>query len=349
MKSLVKIFLIIAGAALLAFIIFLLYASIKDYKPLPEEVVYETENPDTLLDSTVLNTFIWNIGYCGLGEDMDFFYDRGEKVITSENNFQDNLHFISKFIRNNDSVDIFLLQEVDIHSKRSYRSDQFDSIAKQLMDHHAVFAKNYQSFFVPTPLSQPMGEVKSGLAVYSKQKPAVSVRHSFPGNYAWPKSLFMLDRCFLVNRYPLNNGKELLVINTHNSAYDDGSLREMQMNHLKEFLTNEYKKGNKIITGGDWNQCPPGFMPDFAYFHFDTINVSYIPKNYLTPEWSWVYNNHIPTNRRLNIPYDKEKSLTTVIDYFLLSPGMKIIEIKTIDLDFQYSDHQPVIVKVKLE
>ena len=46
----------------------------------------------------------------------------------------------------------------------------------------------------------------------------------------------MLDRCFLVNRYPVSNGNELLMINTHNSAYDDGSLRKQQMDFLKDFL-----------------------------------------------------------------------------------------------------------------
>jgi hypothetical protein len=34
---------------------------------------------------------------------------------------------------------------------------------------------------------------------------SVSSATAFPGNYSWPMSLFMLDRCFLVNRYTLAN------------------------------------------------------------------------------------------------------------------------------------------------
>ena len=74
----------------------------------------------------------------------------------------------------------------------------------------------------------------------------------------------MLDRCFMVNRYPLENGKELLVINTHNEAFDPGEIRKAQMAYLKEFLLSEYAKGNYIIAGGDWNMSPPDFKPEFT-------------------------------------------------------------------------------------
>ena len=76
----------------------------------------------------------------------------------------------------------------------------------------------------------------------SKYDAASSVRFSFPGNFSWPLGLFFLDRCFLVNRYTLKNEKELLVINTHNSAYDDGSLRDEQLKFLKDFIQAEYKR-----------------------------------------------------------------------------------------------------------
>ncbi|MBW1867289.1 MAG: hypothetical protein JRI38_06050 [Deltaproteobacteria bacterium] len=159
----------------------------------------------------------------------------------------------------------------------------------------------------------------------------------------------MLDRCFLVNRYPVSDGKELLVINTHNSAYDDGSLRKGQMDYLKAFLTDEYGKGNYIIVGGDWNQCAPGFSPGFDGKNFDTNDYSLIDRDYLPLDWTWLYDNKTPSNRRLMIPYDPEKSLVTVIDYYLLSPNIKGVFKQTVNLDFQHSDHQPVLAKIKLK
>jgi len=170
-----------------------------------------------------------------------------------------------------------------------------------------------------------------------------------PGQYAWPKQLFMLDRCFLVMRIPVNNGKELLIINTHNEAYDDGTIRDQQMNYLKAFLLKEYNKGNYIVVGGDWNQCPPGFTPRFDGEIFDTVNNKAIERDYLPADWQWVYGSQIPTNRRLDIPYTRGLTLTTVIDFYLLSPNVRSMAVKTIDLSFENSDHQPVSLKIALQ
>ena len=160
--------------------------------------------------------------------------------------------------------------------------------------------------------------------------------------------VFMLDRCFLVDRFPLAGGRELLVINTHNSAYDDGTLKKGQMDYLHGFLTEEYGKGNYVIVGGDWNQTPYGFEPQFDKDKFDTIQLSYIGEDYLPGEWTWLYDPAVPTNRRVDIPYVSGVSQTTVIDYYLLSPNLEPLWIKGIDLNFIHSDHQPVIAGFRL-
>lgn len=160
--------------------------------------------------------------------------------------------------------------------------------------------------------------------------------------------VFMLDRCFLVDRYPLTGGKQLLVINTHNSAYDDGSLRKGQMEYLHVFLTHEFEKGNYIIVGGDWNQTPYGFQPGFEKDKFDTVQLSYIEKDYLPGEWTWLYDPSIPSNRRVDKPYVSGVSRTTVIDYYLLSPNLEPAGINGVNLDFRYSDHQPVFASFRI-
>ena len=179
-----------------------------------------------------------------------------------------------------------------------------------------------------------MGKVESGLLSLTRHTPARVDRYSFPGNYSWPMRLFMLDRCFLVQRHPLSDGHELLIINTHNSAYDDGSLRRQQMSYLRDFLLNEYRKGNYLIVGGDWNQTPFGFNPELPSHRFDTMNLTYVEKDFPAPGWNWAFDPDLPTNRRVAVPYDKATSLTTVIDCFLLSPNIGIEEVETIDLIF---------------
>ena len=348
MKKILKSILYVIIILIVAFAVFLIYASSDDYKPDEKITVLTSDNPDLLSDTTEYSLMIWNIGYCGLNKEMDFFYDGGKNVRPSEEKVKENIQGVKSFLLQNQNTDFILIQEVDKHSKRSYYFNEFDTIANAFPERTCVYGKNYDVFFVPTPPTDPMGKVNSGLMTVSKYTPEISVRHAFPGNYSWPTGLFMLDRCFLENRYTLTNGKELLIINTHNSAYDDGTLKAQQMAYLKTFLKEEYKNGNYIIVAGDWNQCPPNFTPKFKENKMDSIVKTDISPDYL-PKWNWLFDNSLPTNRRVTAPYKKGETLTTVIDFLLLSPNIKGISVKNIDVGFEYSDHQPVKASFKLK
>lgn len=343
-RPLLYLLIILVGA----FLLFLVFATVDDYRP--QEVTSHVNNnaSDQISDTSGLDLLIWNIGYAGLDASMDFFYDGGEKMRPSEEGVLHNMEGISNTLSSYLDWDYMLLQEVDKNSRRSYHIDEYELIKDLFKDYHFSFGKNYNVAFIPIPLKEPMGKVESGLMTISKYSPLSVERHSFPGNYSWPMKLFMLDRCFLVNRFETSNGKELIIINTHNSAYDDGSLRTLQMSFLKTFLLGEYRKGNYVIVGGDWNQTPHGFAPELPSHHFDTINLTYVDEGYPGPDWTWAFDSDLPTNRRVTTPYDRSTSLTTVIDYYLLSPNVQLEEVKTMDMDFEFSDHQPVQLKVHL-
>jgi endonuclease/exonuclease/phosphatase family metal-dependent hydrolase len=255
---------------------------------------------------------------------------------------------VEKFLKQNDSADFVFIQEIDKNSKRSYHLNEFDSLSRVLKTYSPFFGKNYDVFFVPVPPADPMGKVLSGLAIFSKNPPSSSIRYSFPGEYGFPKQLFMLDRCFLVNRYPLRNGKELVVINTHNEAFDPGEIRKTQMAYLKNFLLKEYNNGNYIIAGGDWNETPPDFKPEFSANKINTLQMG-MSSDYLPAEWKWVYDSRTPSNRTVIASYDPSTTTTTVIDCFLLSPNIEAISVKCINLNFENSDHNPVKIKLKLK
>jgi len=349
MKKIIKIVLIILLIPILLVIGLIAYTAMVDYSPEKIENVYKTQTADVLSDTVEYNLMLWNIGYCGLGAEMDFFYDGGKEVRSSNENVLANLLAVKAFLKQQNNIDFFLLQEIDKDSKRSYHINQFESIDSALTNYSSYFGKNYDVDFVPQPITEPMGTVLSGLATYSKYLPKTSDRYSFPGSFDFPVGLFMLDRCFLVNRYALKNGKELLIINTHNSAYDDGSLKEAEMKYLKVFLEEEYSKGNYLIVGGDWNQCPPDFKPQFCGQKFDDVDLTLIKTDYLPADWKWVFSNLVPTNRRVDIPYTKGKTATTVIDFFLISPNIESLENENIDLGFKNSDHQPAKMKIRLK
>ena len=344
LRPLLYLILFLVGA----FLLFLLYATIDDYKPEAVSVQSIEDETEIIPDSLQLKLLIWNIGYAGLDASMNFFYDGGEKMRPSKEGVLHNLEGIQSVLAPYRNYNFILLQEVDQDSKRSYHVNQYEAIKKQFAEYASHFGTNYDVGFVPIPLTEPMGKVESGLMTLSKHSPVKVERHSFPGNYSWPMKLFMLDRCFLVNRYQLSNQKELLIINTHNSAYDDGSLRAQQMSYLSDFLLDEYNKGNYLIVGGDWNQTPFGFEPELPFHHFDTVNLSYVTEDYPVAGWHWAYDSEMPTNRRVALPYNRSSSLSTVIDFYLASPNVELSEVKTLDLDFQYSDHQPVQVQASI-
>jgi endonuclease/exonuclease/phosphatase family metal-dependent hydrolase len=354
LKKILKAFLIIITTLVLGFIGLIIYAMISDYKPEVKETISQSDSPAKLDDSLTLTLLTWNIGYAGLDKNMDFFKDGGTKVITPEENFRENISMIGDFLMNNDTIDFILLQEIDKNSKRSYRIDQYQRLSEILSGHFPSFAKNYDVFFVPAPPSNPMGKVLSGIATWSKFIPESSARYSLPGDFGFPTQLFYLDRCFMVNRYRIENGKELVLINTHNEAFDaGGKIRKAQMEMLREFVLNEYNSGNYVIAGGDWNQNPPGFKPAFRMNKEFTGQIGNfylmgIESDYMPEEWNWIYDPATPSFRTLITAYDLTTTPTSVCDFFLISPNMESVSVKCPHLGFANSDHNPVLIQVKL-
>ncbi|MCB0547971.1 MAG: endonuclease/exonuclease/phosphatase family protein [Phaeodactylibacter sp.] len=309
---------------------------------------------------SILSFVIWNLGYGGLGEESDFFYDHGNMFLSGGRMVRAPREYVEKniagdtlFVQTTRS-DFFLFQEVDFSARRSYFINQFEKIGEQLPGYAAFFAPNYKVSRVPIPIMEPWrayGKVLSGLATYSRYQPYESNRLQLPGSFPWPTRIFQLDRCVAVHRYRLANDKELVVMNVHNSAYDaDGALKRQQMAFLRELLLEEYEqKGNYIVVGGDWNQCPPyfrfdGFMPGNTQ-GYTQINID---PEFLPEDWKWAYDPTIPTNRKVRTPYVAGQSFITLIDFFLVSPNIRVRSVKGLDQQFRFSDHQPVWMEVEL-
>jgi len=340
---------IVLGALIGLFGIFLFISTVNDYRPDSEIVLFSSSKPGIVDTDSTMSLIIWNIGYAGLDASMDFFYDGGEQVRPEKARVKENLNGIASTLQDYNAFDFILLQEVDKKSKRSYRFDEVTRIKEVFPGYYSSFGLNYRVWFVPVPVRQPMGSVKSGLQTLSSRVPRKVVRHNFPGNYRWPLKLYMLDRCFMVSYFPTTRGNEFVLVNTHNSAYDDGTLREGQMDYMRDFLLEEYAKGNYVVVGGDWNQSPPDFQPLFDSERFDRDNFTMIEFSYPEPGWEWVYDASVPTNRRVKTAYDPLKSPVTQIDQFLISPNVNVVEVRGIEQEFRYSDHQPVTMVIELD
>ncbi|MFN3940891.1 MAG: endonuclease/exonuclease/phosphatase family protein, partial [Chitinophagales bacterium] len=181
-------------------------------------------------------------------------------------------------------------------------------------------------------------------------QPVTAERFQYPGKFAWPTRIFFLDRCFVISRFALQNGKHLIIINTHNSAYDEtGEVKKAEMEFLRDFVISEYVNGNYVVVGGDFNQRPPKLEAQkFSEVPENTFIPPGIDRDFMPSEWYWVYDPFVPTNRHLDTPL-QDDTYKTVIDYYLVSPNVEVTAIRTLDLQFQNSDHQPVIISIRLK
>lgn len=350
MRNFIKRTLMTIAAIVVVIILLFIWFTIKDYKPGKTEILEQTMKDKAICEpGTELSVISWNIGYAGLGENMDFFYDGGKMVEPPRIYYQICLNGIINQLNTMDIPDFFIFQEVDINSARSYYTDQAKLIQGLFPGMLHVFANNYKVPFVPVPWHHPMGKVNAGLLSLFRYQSDSALRISLPGDYKWPVKLFMLDRCFTFNSFPVRNGKKLILINTHNEAFDKGDMRIAQLKALKEVMENEYTRGNYVVAGGDWNQNPPGFDSTLLDKKYRTFSVKpSIDKNLLPEGWKWIYQQDLPTNRKVDEPYKAGHTPVTIIDFFVVSPNIKVNSIKTYPFDFLYSDHNPVEMKFEL-
>jgi endonuclease/exonuclease/phosphatase family metal-dependent hydrolase len=341
---------VLTGLFLIAIMVFLLLLTFTRYHPDPAESIDVKGKTDhSILSGNTFTFMSWNIGYAGLGKEMDFFYEGGKRVKPGPVEFQKYLEGILRTIRSNDTNDFVLIQEADIDSKRSYYTDESLKLAEILKDHYFAFAKNYDCRFVPVPLYDPMGKVVSGILTFSKFQPDSATRIDFGTIFSWPKRLVFLQRCFLVMRFKLENGHDLILINTHNSVFDEeGELRKKELQMLNDFMSKEYGKGNFVVAGGDWNQNPRGFeMKNISTG--DRVKEIEIPfASEIFNGWQFVFDPWQPTNRDVDMGYQKGTTKTTIIDFFVVSPNVNVESVNTMNTSFENADHQPVIMKIKL-
>ncbi|MCB0530238.1 MAG: endonuclease/exonuclease/phosphatase family protein, partial [Saprospiraceae bacterium] len=260
----------------LYFAVIFIYGWVSDWQPAegPEAMTVGQKGDTAPIADSVLSFVTWNIGFGGLGAESDFFYDdegmwySGSSMTRCPRPLvEKNLKGVEAFLQN-EGADFFLLQEVDEDSDRSHRIPECKMFESALPDFATTYAQNYCCDRVPIPLLEPWnayGRVRSGIMTMSRYRPEEAIRHQLPGKYPMPDRIFQLDRCAALHRYATAGGKDLVVINLHNSAYDPGDrIKAVQLPYLRYLAVSEYEKGNYVILGGDWNQCPP-------YFKFDAF------------------------------------------------------------------------------
>ncbi len=352
-KTLLTAFLILVSG----FMIFLIYIAATGYRAQDiEELMVESDLTTAgKLDRTVgqvvagrnvpLGGATFNIGYCGLDQSQDFFMDGGKSSRSfSKEQTIANLQRITAFLLREEPAFI-LLQEVDVRSSRSFQVNQKEYLQTQLAGYSSTFGLNYKVSWVPAPLPHSMGSVYSGLLTLSSCKSDSAARYQYPGREKWPRQMFDLQRCFIENRLPVEGGKELVLINSHLSAFDEGGrIRQEQLKFLKNHITKEYQeKGNYVIVGGDWNHVLPGTDPELFEASEDRPSwLQEMPQDFTPEGFKWAVDKSVPSVRTTAAPYQEGFNYLAVIDGFLVSPNVEVLKVQGYQLNFENSDHNPV-------
>ena len=296
----------------------------------------------------------YNIGYGAYESDYDFFMDGGtQSWAWSKERLDTNLKNITSFLEKQDA-DLYLVQEVDADSTRSYHFDEREYLTSALGGRSYTYAQNYDSPFLFYPVYQPHGASKSGLMTFSSYAITSGERVELPVETGFAK-IIDLDRCYSKNRIAAENGKELVLYNFHLSAFtSDGTIATEQLKLLLADMDEEYAKGNYCIAGGDFNK---DLLGDSAVYFgasdkeytwaqpipegtFDGHNVSLVaPLDESAP---------VPSCRNPDSAYHEGQYVLTV-DGFLVTDNVKVISSEVIDIGFAYSDHNPVMMSFVLE
>lgn len=357
---------IIAGIVLLFVLViagYVIYMQAHYYR-IEDHLALEIENnPDVGLETGRTYTAVtYNIGFGAYGPDYSFFMDTGEmkdgtpttgkygKAVSGEavlENTEGAVRELEKL-----DADFMLCQEVDTDSDRSYHVDQAEMLKEAFPDYGSTFANNFHSAYLFYPFSDPHGAVQAGLLSFSRYEAGGAERRSYPVDNSFITKFTDLDRCFSLMRFPVDNGHELVLINSHMSAYDEGGkIRAQQLELLNSVMEEEYQAGNYVIVGGDFNHA----LGEDAAEGF--------PSEQKFPSWVSILTQEdiaegmriqraeneleVPTCRGADIAYTKGVNYTTVVDGFLVSDNIKA-EAENIDVDFAYSDHNPVKLKFEL-
>lgn len=356
-----KILLGLAGVTGILLLVVLIYVGYVyfSYKRLPDMLVIETQLPkeetgkEMLKTGTTYRATTYNIGFGAYTPDYSFFMDGGKSSwAASEESVLQTVEGAAALTAGL-KPDFAIFEEVDRDSTRSYHVDQKEILDRHFSTYYSAFAQNYDSAFLFYPFLEPHGKSKSGLTVYSVFPIESTMRRSLPISTSFSKFVD-LDRCYSVSRIPVENGKTLCLYALHTSAYGNSdAIREGQIQMLCEDMEKEYKQGNYVVCGGDFNHdlkadpkqgaeaeswaypFPREALPEGFSFCIDAFS-----KEEKDAMWD--------SARNADMEYVEGVTYTVTLDGFLLSDNVSCEKYEHIRSGYQYSDHEPVLLEFQL-
>lgn len=305
----------------------------------------------------------YNIGFGAYNQEYSFFMDEGhmkdgtyvsgkyatarskDVVLTNTNGVISTIKGLN--------TDFMFFQEVDKKATRSYDVNQYQMIMDEFNNYSSAYASNFHSAYLLYPFNDPIGKTEAGIVTLANYKIQEATRYKLPIDESFPTKFFDLDRCFMITRFKVEGDKELVLINVHLSAYDEGGVfRKKQLELLNSILKQERDKGNYVIAGGDFNHDVANSLNTFKTEQKIPEWVYVLSEEDLSEGYKFATSKNIPTCRSTDKPYEKDNNYTVVLDGFIVSDNVNVTEVVNVSQGeemFLYSDHNPVQMKFVLQ
>jgi len=283
----------------------------------------------------------WNLGYAGLGSGANFVADGGEDLLPASRELVlENAAAIKRQIGKFDG-DIIFLQEAASSSFINRNVDLRQTVLDGTLEMSSVYFPDVRSWLVPHPLNMNTGKV-----TISKLQSNAAEGILLPLEDKYYAGFLLREYRMAVSRFNIGRNKPLVAINIHLAAFDDGSTRKKQLAAVLEYAKKEFDKGNYVLVGGDWNlrlietDFPHSTEEEHLFWLED------FPSQAVPAGWQLVADKETPSVRTLHQAYAVNDNYVCTVDGFLLSPNLLSVGIENLDLGFQHSDHQPVVLTI---
>lgn len=300
---------------------------------------------DGTTSNQTLDLVTWNLGYAGLGENANFVADGGKDLLPhSRDEVLRNAMAITEVLKTL-PADVYLLQELAGPSLVNRQVDLKGMVIDCLPGCDYVYSSDFRTQLIPAPL-----KIDIGSAVFSRRQLMQPEGLLLPqeGYFA---GFIRKNYRMLVCRFEVPaTTRELVIVNVHLAAFDrDAKVRLQQLESVMEYVQQQFSMGNYVIIGGDWNLSLvdtdfPHQTPEQYLFW-----IAEMPTRDLPEGWKIAADNRVPSVRTVHQAYVSGDNYTFVVDGFVVSPNVTVLDIENKDLGFRNTDHHPVKLRVQLE
>jgi endonuclease/exonuclease/phosphatase family metal-dependent hydrolase len=223
----------------------------------PEPVV-TVANAPLLQPGQQFKVLTWNVQFMAGNKNNHFFFDGGKDPWPSLETQSKVTEQVAAILRAEDP-DIILLQELDQGARRSYFQDQLLELLRLLPHHYVSHTSSYywKAGYVPHP--ELMGAAGMKLSIISKYRIEEARRYALSAITTdnLLRRQFNVKRGVLGVELPIEGGDSLNVLNTHLSAFTQGTdTKARQVSQLNVLLSRFADAGKLALMGGDFNMVP---------------------------------------------------------------------------------------------